>query len=426
MATAHYRKTRQLMNVTGIIMECNPFHEGHAYLLREARRRTEAEYIVVAMSGDYVQRGEPAVYDKYIRAEQILRGGADLVLEIPLYAACGGADYFARGGVGLLQQLGVVTDLCFGSESADLDYLRQSAEKLDELSSGTGVSRKKFLSGLREGLSYPAARAAALPGLPSSPNDLLAVEYCRALTHRETSGQAASPIAPHALPRIDVPSATQHRKELLQTRNSVIWQSPDRSDLPAAAGDAQVPLFPIGPDDFSDALLYALRMQESSLSGFADISGDLADRIRRVLPQYTGFSSFCDLLKTRNMTRTRISRCLLHILLQMKQSTLDSLSDSGMVLYARPLAINRGAAPLLSAIRRKARIPFLAKLSAAPSLLPPDSLSCLNEEIRAEELYTLVLQNVWNRTCGGRTAASSGKNGGSIPRAARRKLPLRE
>ena len=118
------------MTVTGIIMECNPFHEGHAYLLKEARRRTGADYIVVALSGDYVQRGEPAVFDKYIRAEQVLRAGADLVLELPLYAACGSAEYFARGAVALLDRLGVVTDLCFGSESGDTDYIMRNARLL--------------------------------------------------------------------------------------------------------------------------------------------------------------------------------------------------------------------------------------------------------------------------------------------------------
>ena len=121
------------MNVTGIIMECNPFHEGHAYLLQEARRQTDADYIVVAMSGDFVQRGEPAVFDKYVRAEQILRAGADLVLELPLYAACGSAEYFALGGLSLLEKLGVVSSLCFGSESADTGHLIRCAQILSLL-----------------------------------------------------------------------------------------------------------------------------------------------------------------------------------------------------------------------------------------------------------------------------------------------------
>ena len=108
------------MKVTGIIAECNPLHEGHKYLLHEARKITGADYIVVAMSGDYVQRGAPAIVSKEQRAADLLHSGADLVLELPLYVSASGADYFARGGVSLMESLGVVTDLAFGSESGDL------------------------------------------------------------------------------------------------------------------------------------------------------------------------------------------------------------------------------------------------------------------------------------------------------------------
>ena len=98
------------MKVTGIIAECNPLHEGHKYLLQEARKVTGADYIVIAMSGDYVQRGAPAVVSKEQRASALLQSGADLVLELPLYVSASGADYFARGGIALLESLGVVTD----------------------------------------------------------------------------------------------------------------------------------------------------------------------------------------------------------------------------------------------------------------------------------------------------------------------------
>ena len=178
-------------------MECNPFHEGHAFILREARRITQADYIIAAMSGDFVQRGEPAVFDKYIRAEQILQAGADLVLEIPLYAACGSAEYFARGGINLLEKLGVVTDLCFGSESGDFDNLMRCAQTIAAAErkgapESTAVYREKLQAGLKGGMPFPAARAAALehffreePGknkeglvlrYPSAPNDPLCAQ----------------------------------------------------------------------------------------------------------------------------------------------------------------------------------------------------------------------------------------------------------
>ena len=112
------------MKVTGIIAECNPLHEGHIYLLQEARKRTDADYVIVALSGDYVQRGAPSIVSKELRTEALLREGADLVLELPLYAACAGADYFARGAAALLESTGVVTDLAFGSEAQDSLTLR--------------------------------------------------------------------------------------------------------------------------------------------------------------------------------------------------------------------------------------------------------------------------------------------------------------
>lgn len=503
------------MTVTGIIMECNPFHEGHAYLLKEARRRTGADYIVVALSGDYVQRGEPAVFDKYIRAEQVLRAGADLVLELPLYAACGSAEYFARGAVALLDRLGIVTDLCFGSESGDTDYIMRNARLLalaedgihsvedravsaqDESVSAQGgtisaedgintseepcVSNEESVfryrlylqSGLRKGLSFPAARAAALEaaflcestedsksrtsvskdsksfasgsevsisltsvpegsialasvpeedggkgtsrpssgsGYPASPNDLLAVEYCRALL------SCGSSIRPHAIPRIKVPSATERRAKLYEERRQGSFaalnlfsgqQISQQQDLsgektgmdhcyPDRFWVKDVPLFPLFADDFSYQLLYALGMFKDNAQRFADISDDLAERIRKLLPRYTGFTQFRDLLKTRNLTLTRVSRSLLHLLLGIEKDKMARLQSLGMALYARPLALNRSSAPLYSMIGSCSSIPFISRLSSAGSLLTKDEMAFLEEEIRAEELYTMTLHAVFS------------------------------
>lgn len=382
------------MKVTGIIMECNPFHEGHAYILREARRLTQADYIVVAMSGDFVQRGEPAVFDKYIRADQILQAGADLVLEIPLYAACGSAEYFARGGITLFEKLGVVTDLCFGSESGDLDNLLHFAKLLavaekNDYSDTAVKYRVKLQEGLKDGLPFPAAREAALQEVfghddlqyPSTPNDLLGLEYCRALLLND------SPIRPRAISRIDVPSATERRTGLLSDRKKLLCREQPLLQTTVR----QVPAFPVSPDDFSGQLLYALKMQEADLESFLDVSPDLAIRIRKLLGTYTGFSSFCDLIKTKNLTRTRVSRSLLHILLQIRQDRLSALQAAGLILYMRPLALSRTAGPLMASIRRKSSVPFLSKMSEADSLLPPKVFSYLEEELRAEDLYCLTM-----------------------------------
>ena len=388
------------MNVAGIIMECNPFHEGHAFVIEKAREETGADFIIAAMSGDYVQRGEPALFDKYIRAEQILSAGADLVLELPMYTACGSAEYFARGGVSLLKKLGVVTSLCFGSESGHTDHLVNCARILAEAeTSFPSDYQEKLDAGLRAGMTFPAARAKALDGqFPSAPNDLLGVEYCRAVL---TGG---SPLRVHAIPRIDVPSATQRRKILLKNREALLLESASLSYSSYSSypqtSVMDVPVCPIGTEDFSSALMYALRMEASVLEQYADVSSGLADRIRSLLPRYHGYSDFTDLLKTRNMTRTRISRCLLHILLRMRQERLDLLCAQDFALYARPLAINRKAAPLFAAIRQNTAIPFLSKLAKAGTVLSADAYSFLQEEIRAEELYTLTLADTFRRIHG--------------------------
>ena len=120
------------MKVVGIIAEYNPFHNGHRYHIEETRRLTGADYVLVVMSGDYVQRGEPAFIHKYARAEMALRNGADAVFELPHYYALGSAEYFAAGAVTLLEQTGIVDAICFGSECADTKVLSEIAEIASE------------------------------------------------------------------------------------------------------------------------------------------------------------------------------------------------------------------------------------------------------------------------------------------------------
>ena len=140
--------------------------------------------------------------------------------------------------------------------------------------------------------------------------------------------------------------------------------------------------------------MYALKMHEHELETYADVSEDLAARISNNLGRYRGFTDFCDLINTRNLTRTRVSRCLLHILLQIKKERLHALQSAGKVLYLRPLAFRRTASPLLSAISQNSSVPFLSRLSDAKSHLAPKVFSFLEEEMRAEDLYCMTLASV--------------------------------
>ena len=189
------------MKVVGVIAEYNPFHLGHAFHLAQARRLTGADYVIAAMSGNYVQRGAPAMFDKFTRARAALENGADLVLELPLSTAAGSAEYFASGAVSLLQHTGVVTDLCFGSECGELSLLEYPAKILADEPFAYRELLKRLL---KSGAPYPKARAEALRQYDSrisadilkEPNNLLGLEYLKAV--RRSGGK----IRPHTIRRI--------------------------------------------------------------------------------------------------------------------------------------------------------------------------------------------------------------------------------
>ncbi len=366
------------MRVAGIIAECNPLHEGHRYLIKEARRQTGAEYLIVALSGDYVQRGAPAILSREKRALSVLEAGADLVVQLPLYVSCGGADYFARGAVKLIESLGVVTDLAFGSESGDLDLLLSASAALESETPGI---RDKLQQGLRSGLSFPRARAAAFgpQEIPVSPNDLLGTEYLRALS------RSGAKIAPLAVRRIPCPSASQIRGELLAAGT-------DRGGMTRAEADRDVYL---SRDDFSEPLLHALYRAgcADDLTGYLDVSRELAGRILGGLPSFISYSDFCGLVKTRNYTYTRVSRALLHILLGMTKETMEQFDDScGLCGWIRPVGLRRSALPLLGRISKCGAVPLIDKLSRADKLLSEDTFAVLAQELQAEYLYDLTVR----------------------------------
>ena len=169
----------KFMKTAGIIAEYNPFHKGHEYQIRYTKEKLKADYVIVAMSGDYVQRGTPALISKHARAEMALRCGADLVLEMPVSVSTASAEAFAMGGVSLLDGLGVVDMLCFGSESGEISALKELAEILVEEPEEYKKLLKSFLS---EGLTFPAARSQALTEYFKNPRNFNGDDFDGVLT----------------------------------------------------------------------------------------------------------------------------------------------------------------------------------------------------------------------------------------------------
>ena len=396
------------MKVNGIVAEYNPFHNGHAYQMQHAREATGADYTIIVMSGNFMQRGAPALLDKFTRAKMVLENGADLVLELPTCYAASSAEFFARGAVALFDKLGVTTNLCFGSECGKIDVLSRIAEIFYTEPEPYVESLR---CNLRKGMSFPIARTWALlqyaPALSddkdvlSSPNNILGIEYLKALLSRD------SKIVPFTTTRV---GADYHDKRLgtnqcsaLAIRQSVAAghnlsylaaQMPENAyALLCQSLSGQKPLF---ADDFSAALQYRLLTEYSAgYDKYQDISSDLSDRIRNTLPSFVGYTSFCDLLKSKDMTYTRISRCLLHILLNMTKDEFETCRAEDYISYARVLGFRKDAAPLLTEIKKNSSIPLVTSLADARQTLSGEALRMLDRDILRNQIYlgNLALKN---------------------------------
>lgn len=386
------------MKIVGLITEYNPFHAGHLYHMQQARELTGADYCVVLMSGSFVQRGEPAIFDKYLRTKTALLAGADLVLEIPVAFSTASAHEFAAYGVALLSAIGVDA-VVFGSECGQIEILKQAAYALNYESA---EFQERLRKGLKAGLTYPQARAKALEmedtwaSVLSSPNNILGIEYLRAaedlhsLMEFYTISRKGSGYHEDTLADANFPSASAIRGII---RNSL---SKDKdlldilaSHLPAVTHPAYTGAVPVFVDDFSELLNAAILQMQATFS-IADLSPELAARLAK--PPYVplSFEKRIQALKTRQLTYTRVSRALLHLALGMREEDISRWKDEGYALYARILGFRRQSSPLLSCLHKKSSIPLITKMADASQSLAPSALALLEQEVYASHLYQTV------------------------------------
>lgn len=392
------------MKVCAVIAEYNPFHLGHAYHLKQARLLTDADYIIVVMSGNFVQRGDPALIDKYTRTRAALSCGADLVLELPSCFSTGSAEYFARGAISMLDHLGMIDFLCFGSECSEIQFLSQFAEIfLNEPEPYKNILREK----LKLGYSYPTARSNALviayPQLAadiavvSSPNNILGIEYIKALHQRRSR---IHPVnirrtgSDHRDQRLgDVYSSSRALRQAIQSNRSI---EELRSHMPEEAYNVLADYFaqerPLFQNDFSTLLHYKLLSEQAKgYTKYLDVTPDLSEKICKYVYQFTTFSEFCDLLKSKDMTYTRISRCLLHILLNITKEYMEYYIDNqDSICYARLLGFREEAKPLLTAIDHNTSIPLITKMADAEKLLTSDGHQMFQQEVQITDIYSSI------------------------------------
>lgn len=371
------------MQVAGVICEYNPFHTGHAWQLAELRRRG-AEAVVCAMSGNFTQRGDFAIVRKHVRAGAAIHGGADLVLELPLPWALSSAEGFAKGGVEVLAGTGVVDTLAFGSECADTERVVRVADALT--SDGFAAALK---SELDRGDSFAAARqraAATLAGddaaILASPNDILGVEYCKAL--RGTS------LAPLALPRMGAahdgePSGAYASASYLRAHmeNAAFYITPDMRRLYEMERTAH--RAPVTMATAERAILARLRtMGEDEFAAYDEGNEGLYHRFCDASCSAVGVAELLETVKTKRYAHARLRRMLLAMYLGAPPSARPA-----SVPYLRVLAMNDRGKTLLHEMRKCAALPVLVKPADVRELSPP-ARRLMELEARATDLYALA------------------------------------
>ena len=357
------------MKVSGIVAEYNPFHNGHKYHIEETRRITGCDAVAAVMSGSFVQRGEPSVFDKWSRAAAAIEGGVDLVLELPVYYSLKSAEGFAFGAVSILNALGAVNFLSFGAENADTDILSACAKVLlDE-----PPAFKDALQGkLKKGHSYAAACTAALTSqvpaaadILGTPNNTLAIEYIRSLLKLNSS------IKPIAVKRSDNGYNSSVPKDEFLSATAIrdmVFKGMDVSGFCPLLPQST----PVSIADFDSVLRYFTISASQS-----DIGSDGV--LNRILgADTTSLNRLLESVKTKQIPMSRVKRTLFNMLL------CNHLKDNLMPSYIRVLAMNKKGAALIKNIKSKATLPIITK----PALYKQDDPIWALEN-RATDIYFL-------------------------------------
>lgn len=378
------------MNVVGIVAEFNPFHNGHAYIIRKAREYAANPdcAVVCVMSGNFVQRGECAVMSKHTRAEAAVRCGADLIIELPLPYVLSSADIFAHGAVSLLCALGITTHLAFGSESGDISGLCNLADIMASSEANSVIS-----SEMRRGIPYAAARQIAaesiapkLSKLLKSPNDLLGCEYLSSL---KRLGAKIEPIAikrfgaehDSQMPSDTFASATMLR-ELIAANEDVSNYIPSPA-LEVFKREFALGKAPVTMQSLETAIISRLRMlDESIFLSLPGAAGGLGARLMRSVNEPT-LESIADNIKTKCYAHSRIRRLILCAALG-----IDFPCSYTTPPYVRVLAANEQGTKLLRTIKEQSSLPIITKPAHAKKL-PEAARQLFELENAATNLYVL-------------------------------------
>lgn len=393
------------MNLTGIITEYNPFHLGHKYHLENAIKDTNSDGIVCVMSGDFMQRGTPAIIDKYTRAKIAVLNGVDLVLELPLVYSLSSAENFAFGGVKLLNSLNCINNIYFGSESGDLNGLFKIAHSLAFEST---EYKETLKANIKKGIPFHTARTnslnAILPNdnvceILSNSNNILAIEYIKSIIKLD------SKIKPFTLKREGnnyndlnlsktFSSATSIRKCLKENMNLGVL----KNSIPLETYKELENLFDkdynfVFENDMFEFLKYKILTNDSKLKNINDLSEGLDNKIKKEIINSKCIDELILNIKSKRYTYTRISRILASFFIGLEQYDLTNIKSYDFK-FIRPLALNSTGMKILKEIKSKSNLKILNKIPKhidddilKINLLGTKAYSILNKSISPIEDY---------------------------------------
>lgn len=355
------------MKSLGIIAEFNPFHQGHQYLVEKAMKDTESDVCIAVMSGNFVQRGTPAVSDKWTRAQSAVKNGVNLVVEMPAVFACNSAEYFAEAGVSILEGFGCIDTIAFGSESGNLEELQKTAEFLCV---NDAALHKRIGELTKQGCSYPKARQTAVfeldadfnEDLLKNPNNILAVEYLKKLRT----------LKPYTLKRRGYgyhESATMIREEMRE-ENPEKFQRTDRAYWELVGAKI-------------------LQTDSKRLETIFSAGEGLGNKLKNEIRYVSSTDQLIERIKSKVYTYSRISRLLTHILLDIDEKTMKESRK-----YIRILALDDVGAKFLKEVKKKscATLPILTNINKEAKEFP-EVAATLEKDILASDMYNIITDN---------------------------------
>ncbi len=399
-----HRKGKIKLKVVGIVAEYNPFHNGHLFHITETKKKEQFDGVIVVMSGHFMQRGEPAIVDKWTRAKMALLGGADVVLELPYAFSCQSAKIFARGAVDILASTGIVTHICFGSESGDISSIKSVAKILCE---EPQLYKNRFKDYLTKGFSFPEARRLAMEEylkrasisdndlISFKPNNILAVEYVKRIYEKNYN------IIPMTIKRIGsdyydtqlkkgFASATAIRKKIFDGKLKDISDGvPDFVYTILMEKQKEKRIF-CNKVNLSRLILAAVRSKSPCyIKGIFDVREGIENRIYEASFKAKSYKELVDAVYTKRYTKTGIQRILAHIVNSFEKKEAQLFHQNGPA-YIRVLGFNKKGRYLLSLIRKKASLPLITKGGIRS---PGVAKKMISLENRVTSIWSLLLED---------------------------------